>query len=146
DAGPKRIVLTASADLEAGTTLPLVTFGTTDVTAADIVVDGPAGYTGIVTVDAHTISFTPVPSGPAGWYDVWAAQSGLPPGERAPDFDADHDGQLNLLEFALGLEPLIVDQPDVMPTTVETGGKVYPAITYIRRGEIGGVALEVEIS
>lgn len=146
EAGARRFVLAASGALEAGTPIPLVTFASTNLTAAEFTVNGPAGYSGFITVDAHAVSFTPVPSGPSGWYDTWAAQSGLPPEARAPDFDADGDGQPNLLEFALALDPTMVDQPDVMTTTITVGGKVYPSFVYVRRGEIGGVELEVEVS
>lgn len=40
-----------------------------------------------------------------GSYEFWAGDEGLLPGQDHPEQDADGDGQLNLVEFALGSDP-----------------------------------------
>ena len=57
-AGPHRFTFKADPDLAAGKTYRLVTFGTTDFTAADLTFSGlPPGLTGVFFVSAHEITF-----------------------------------------------------------------------------------------
>jgi hypothetical protein len=65
--------------------------------------------------------------------DLWIASTGLaglPEADRALDADPDADTLPNLLEYALGGDPVKADQTTVMPTVDFSSGKFI--ITYVR--------------
>jgi len=43
---------------------------------------------------------------PRAHYNDWAVASGLAPGESDPKHDADHDGVINFIEYAFGIDPI----------------------------------------
>ena len=93
-----------------------------------------------------SVKFTAVPTGPGAAFDLWGILEGLPPGQRGPNDDSEGDGTPNLIEFALALNASAVDAPALMPTTVQVSGQTYPAVAFVRRADIGGVTVAVEIA
>lgn len=61
----------------------------------------------------------------AGAYAVWTSRRMLPPGLRGPLDDLDGDGAPNLLEFALGRDPLTPDAEGASPmASVDAEGRL----------------------
>lgn len=145
-AGSLELVLTATQPLEPGTPVPVLTFGSTTLVGGDFSLTPPAGYGGSLAVHDGALWFTPIPTGPAGLFQAWAVQAGLPVGQRGATDDPDGDRRANLLEFALALDPTLIDEPDILPTTVTVDGLEYPAVNYVRRRDVGGVSIGVEVS
>ena len=146
EAGAYTFAFTADTPLAPGAWHTVGTFGSTDLTAADLTYTGLTGYLGAFDVSGGEIRFTAVPEGPAAAFQLWSVLQGLPSGQDGPADDADGDHRSNLLEFALGLDPHVIDGPDASTTTVDVGSAKYPAFVYTRRADLGGATLTVEIS
>ncbi len=80
-------------------------------------------------------------------FSDWAIRNNLPVGQDGATADADTDGVLNAVEFALGSNPL-GENADRLPagTTVNVQGQDYPAVTFTRNKSALGVTLEVDAS
>ena len=52
----------------------------------------------------------------------------------------------NLLKFVLALDPHTGTPQGIAPTTVQEGEATYPAIVYVRRQALGGVAVQVLVA
>lgn len=70
----------------------------------------------------------------AGSYEKWAAAQGTGFTDWHPDMDADHDGQSNLIEFALGSNPRVgtLGIFTMNRTTYPSGPEPYPAMRFVR--------------
>lgn len=146
-AGAYVFELAAASPLTPGVIYTLATFGSTTFAAADFSSAGlPNDQFGGFIVTANSVRFATVPAGTSAAFDVWAILHELPTGLSGPADDADGDGLPNLLDFVLGLDPLGVDGPDIVPTTVTSENATYPAFAYVRRADIGGANLEAQIS
>jgi phosphatidylinositol-3-phosphatase len=75
---------------------------------------------------------------PLSPYAAWALANGLTPANNAPDADPDHDGALNLAEFAYNLNPLVSDAQPVAPG----GTNGLPAARFL--ADVSGGVLEIE--
>lgn len=83
------------------------------------IVSGSGGFTQpgtrFVTVAAgNSLSGIGVPPVVTDRYAAWAAAAGLTGIDRAPDSDPDHDGRLNLTEFAEGTNPVKPDSGGIV--------------------------------
>jgi surface-anchored protein len=61
-----------------------------------------------------TFHILPLPPARPSSFQTWQSEQWpgiLDPGVTGPDADPDHDGQNNLVEYALGLDPVTVDPP-----------------------------------
>ncbi len=80
-------------------------------------------------------------------YMAWASSLGLAGIDAAPSADPEHDGFTNLLEYALGGEPLFFDAGmDIHPVILSVLGAKYSAIEFPRLLEIGRLQYLVEKS
>ena len=57
--------------------------------------------------------------------------------------DPDNDGLVNLLEFVLARDPLQTNVSGIIATTVVVDGQRFPAVTFVRRLDLGGVTFGV---
>ena len=75
----------------------------------------------------------------------WAVRYNLPVGLDGPGDDADGDGLVNAVEFALGSNPM-GENDDRAPagTVVDVEGQLYPAVTYTRSTTAAGAQVQVE--
>jgi hypothetical protein len=85
-----------------------------------------------------------VPSTGEGFED-WAMRNNLPVGQDGPGDDADADGLLNAVEFALGSDPN-GENDDRAPAAivVDVDGQIYPAVTYTRSTTTTGAQVQVD--
>lgn len=100
------------------------------------------GYVGVLELTEQTT----VASG----FATWCAMSGLPFAASAPTDDPDADGLPNLLEYALGMDPLNagpVDgtSPDAA-AVIDVGGLHYLSVQLPKNAEAPDAALVVEVS
>lgn len=126
-----------------GSVHTLVTFGSTTFVASDFTHTGLSGVGGTFSLSGGNLLFT-VTGLPDAAFNAWAAD--LPAGARGPADDADGDGLANLLEFALGLNGAATDAENSTVSALAVEGADYPAITYQRRIDRGGVAVDVLVS
>jgi autotransporter-associated beta strand protein len=145
-AGSLTFALDASTPLAPGTVHTVATFASTDVVAGDLTHTGLPGYLGGFIVKPTSIQFATVPTGPTAEFDLWSMVQELPPGLSGPTDDAEGDGLDNLLEFALGLDPLTVDAPAFATGTTDVGGAAFPTLALVHRGDLGGVTLVAEVA
>jgi hypothetical protein len=129
-----------------GTPYTLVTFGSTDFESADFTTTEFAGFIGGIRVGSTSLEFIAVTDGPSAQFDLWALLSGLPDGQRGFEDNPSGDSIPNGLKFYLGLDGLSFSLQGITPTTVEVGGIVYPAITFHRRENLGGVIGGVQVA
>ncbi|HYG23331.1 MAG TPA: hypothetical protein VEH04_11155 [Verrucomicrobiae bacterium] len=75
-------------------------------------------------------------------FSGWASNYSFPPGQSDPEDDADGDGIKNAFEFYFGSNPTSAAS-GAMPsgTSVNVGGQNYPAITFVRSKNAGGVTM-----
>ncbi len=80
-------------------------------------------------------------------FDQWASAFTFPAGQSDPEDDADGDGIKNAFEYYFGSNPTSAVS-GAMPTgsSVNVGGQNYPAITFIRSKNAGGVTLVPQAS
>lgn len=85
------------------------------------------------TFNGQTVNYLAVFNGdeqaPGATFSGWVTEKALPTGKDGPLDDADSDGISNLLEYALGLEPMESDPDELPPPVVENGLLKY---TYVR--------------
>jgi hypothetical protein len=83
-------------------------------------------------------------------FDYWIGQYGLSPAQTAPAVDIEPDGLDNLLEYALGGNPVSDDAAEVLPKSalVEDGGSAWLEYVYRRRSDhaVRGLDYSVTIS
>lgn len=90
---------------------------------------------------------TLVVTAPADPFADWAAAAGLTGDAARPETDADTDNWPNIAEFYHGTSPGSPDSaPEYEVSQLNVDGAEYPAVTFLRRQEAGGVALDVEVS
>jgi hypothetical protein len=80
-------------------------------------------------------------------YHSWILQQSGTAGQTDPEDDPDHDGTVNLMEYALGGLPGTPD-PGILPvgSLIEISGIVYPVLTVVRNAQATGVSYIVETS
>ena len=84
----------------------------------------------------------PATPGTGSPFENWAESTGLTSGNSAPDDDPDHDGVPNIFEYYFGRSPLHADSASATSgISVNAGGQNYPAITFVRVKNAGGVSL-----
>src|SRR5690606_31518783 len=92
----------------------------------------------------NTTDFVPEPPPPpeeeTDPFAAFLEDSDVPEGQRGATDDPDGDGIPNLLEFALGLNPVASD-PDGLPVVAKIGDEL--TLTYIR-AQASGVSYEVQ--
>ena len=142
-AGPLHAALTASAPLAVGTVVTLATFASTDCVAADFTYGGLADHRGVFLVGPTSLQFLITGSGPTAAYTDWAYRAGLPADQQGPAQDPDNDALTNLLEFVLDRDPLHTNVSGIAASTIVVGGQAYPAVTFVRRIDLGGVTTQV---
>ena len=102
-------VIDLKSSLASGTFI-LATYASTDLTVADFIATGiPAGRAADFTIGPTALSVT---VSPASDFSAWRSAKLSSPnnlGDAADDADPDADGLPNLLEYALGSEPLAAD-------------------------------------
>ncbi len=81
-------------------------------------------------------------------FEEWAAIY-FPAGDSRgnPLADPNHDGTENLIEYAMGRDPLVADpRPPTLLSTVSAYGQSYLALTYERRVDASDLQCTVEVS
>jgi hypothetical protein len=137
------VALGSSTPLPVGSVHTLATFSATDFTASDFSFSGLPGHRGLFVVGPAELQFLVTGFGPAAEYTHWSYTSGLPEGAREATDDPDLDGIVNLLEFLTASDPLRANPQALAVTTVEEDGRVYPAVRFTRRVNLGGVTAGV---
>lgn len=93
--------------------------------------DGLGSFAVQFTNDGKTLTLTGYQSaGPT--FASWAAEHGLTGDDALPTADPDHDNLSNLVEYALGLDPVRGSDNPTQAGTVEVAGQSYLTLTYIR--------------
>ena len=83
---------------------------------------------------------TPVAGSP---FDTWLDLNGLTGADRAPTADPDQDGMANLLEYAIGGNPLAADSAKLPSATTQGDNLV---VSFTRPTAVAGVSLTFEAS
>jgi autotransporter-associated beta strand protein len=125
-----------------GTVLTIATFGSTTFAATDF---SPAGLYGTFAINGTTLNFT-VQDPPGTAFRQWLSQFAVPVNAQGTQDDPDADGLSNLLEFALALAPDQAGADGVVTTHVTVGNEAYPAISFVRRTNIGDAQLQVKVA
>jgi uncharacterized delta-60 repeat protein len=113
---------------QTGQTLTITSYSNADAGTYTVRVTDAGGATVSNPADLPQVG-----SGFSAWADA------LPAGQRAPDDDPDFDGIPNLVEYALGLDPL-TDSAAQMPQTVNNGTH----LTYTYRRVRSDITYSVE--
>jgi hypothetical protein len=142
-AGLLHASLAASAPLPVGSLVTLATFASTDCVPADFTASGLLDHRGVFLVGPTSLQFLITGAGSSAAYTDWAYRAGLPADQQGAAQDPDNDGLTNLLEFVLDRDPLRTNVSGIVPSTVVAGGESYPAVTFVRRVDLGGVTTEV---
>ena len=145
-AGSLRVLLSASAPLVVGATYTLATFASTDCVPADFFVDGLGADRGVLLVGPTSLQLLVTGTGPTASYTHWASVTGLPADQQGAEQDPDGDGLTNLYEFVTGADPLHTNVSGLVATTVTVDGTAYPAVSFLRRQDLGGVTTEVRVA
>ncbi|HEX2101201.1 MAG TPA: hypothetical protein VHF69_11080, partial [Candidatus Synoicihabitans sp.] len=146
DPGSLTFDLSESVPLAPGSVHTLVTFTSSDVTESDLSYVGLPGMVGKFIINPNRIDLVVVPAGPTAQYDLWMIEQALPAGQDGLTDDPDGDGLSNALEFALALDPKGAGGDGSAVTTMTEGGLEYPAFRYVRRQELGGLSLLVQVA
>jgi hypothetical protein len=85
------------------------------------------------------VRFVAAAGGPGAVYDLWTYLIGLPSDQRGFDDNPSGDGTPNGLKFYLAKDPFVAAPQGIVPTTVQVEGATYPAISFVRREDTGGV-------
>jgi autotransporter-associated beta strand protein len=133
--------------LTVGTPYTLVTFGSTNFSAANFSPSGLGYATGHFSITANSLSFTLDDDGIAltPFFD-WLTAHGLVPARASALADPDGDGTPNLLEFVLGTDPGVASPAKLETGTTLIGQTLYPTVRFIRRQALGGVVAIVQVS
>lgn len=109
----------------------------------------PGQYTATVEIGDGAATASDSAAIDAFWtYSAWTSQhlTGRPEADRHPLANPDGDRFPNLLEYALGLDPLAADgEGAISETMVKKDGETYLAITYTRRTDRGDIEFVVEV-
>jgi hypothetical protein len=100
-----------------------------------------------VRIDSYVVSANVLPPAPTG-YAGWAASAfpeSATEAERAAGFDFEHDGHVNLLEYALGTDPAAASVPP-MAQLVEIDGNEYLQIQWTRPAGRNDITTNGEVS
>lgn len=143
--GACEVVFRAPTTPSSGTAFTLVTFGSTNFTAEDFTVGG-AGLSGYFVVNAGSLQFVAGSAAPGAAYQAWASNYSFPSGQSGTNDDPDGDGLSNLLEFVVAENPLQPGAALIQVTKVTIDGNDYPALSFVRRHDVGGVRLQVLVS
>lgn len=130
--------------VEGGTGQELVIDGAAEADAGNYHVVITVGDT-VLTSASAALTIEGLDPGPAG-FAAWEALSALPAHLRGPLDNPAGDGIVNLLKFALGLDPAVPGTATKQVAPVDVGGVLYPVFSYTRRADLGDVTLSVEIS
>jgi autotransporter-associated beta strand protein len=142
-AGGLRVELAASAPIAVGGVFTLATFASTDSVASDFTYGGLPDDRGVFLVGPTSLQFLITGSGPTAAYTDWAYRMGLPADQQGAAQDPDDDGLTNLLEFVLARDPLRTNVSGIVASTAAVDGQMYPAVTFVRRLDLGGVTTQV---
>ena len=141
--GALHVELAASAPLAVGTSVTLATFASTDAVPGDFTYGGLTDCRGVFIVGPTSLAFLVTGAGPTAAYTDWAYREGLPADQQGAGDDPDYDGLVNLLEFVLASDPLQTNVSGILATTVVVDGQRFPAVTFVRRLDLGGVTFGV---
>ena len=141
--GALHVELAASAPPAVGTVVTLATFASTDAVPGDFTYSGLPDCRGVFIVGPTSLAFLVTGAGPTAAYTDWAYQAGLPADQQGAAQDPDNDGLVNLLEFVLARDPLQTNVSGIIATTVVVDGQRFPAVTFVRRLDLGGVTIGV---
>ena len=141
--GALHVELAASAPPAVGTVVTLATFASTDAVPGDFTYSGLPDCRGVFIVGPTSLAFLVTGTGPTAAYTDWAYQAGLPADQQGAAQDPDNDGLVNLLEFVLARDPLRTNVSGIIATTVVVDGQRFPAVTFVRRLDLGGVTFGV---
>ena len=133
--------------LTVGAPRTLVTFGSTNFTAANFSHSGLGYGTGHFTLTANSLAFTLDDDAAAitPFFD-WLTTHGIPPARASALADEDDDGTGNLLEFVFDTDPGVAGPSPVETLTTNVGQVTYPAVRFTRRQARGGVVVNVQVS
>jgi autotransporter-associated beta strand protein len=145
DAGSYSIAFGDSAPVP-GFFYTLATYGSTDFTSDDLGYAGISSYLGVLLVEPTSLRFVAAAGGPGAVYDLWTYLNGLPADQRGFDDNPTGDGTSNGLKFYLGKNPNEASPQGIVATTVNVGGVIYPAVSFDRRENLGGVVGIVIVS
>jgi autotransporter-associated beta strand protein len=129
-----------------GVPYTLATFASTDFATGDFSVSGLVGFLGGILVLPTSMELIAVTDGPSAVFDLWGYLNALADGQRGFEDNPAGDGIQNGLKFLLGLDPNAATAQEISATTVNVGGTNYPAITFRRREDLGGVVGDVLVS
>jgi hypothetical protein len=138
-----RVALLASAPLAVGSVFTLATFASTDCVPSDFTYSGLPDHRGVFLVGPAGLQFLITGAGPTAAYSHWAYLAGLPADQQGAAQDPDNDGLTNLLEFVLARDPLHTSVSGIAASTVVVEDQTYPAVTFVRRLDLGGVRTQV---
>ncbi len=80
-------------------------------------------------------------------FNAWIAAQGVPEGQRGPADDPDGDGVLNIVEYALGLDPLSSSREALpVPSVENIEGADYLTLSVNRNPEATGITYVIEVS
>jgi hypothetical protein len=126
--------------VDTGTNGFLNTVGDRAVSRGDMDGSGPHEVLVNLNSDPWDIEIDPRCASYAEWTARFFARN--PGAVAAADSDADNDGTLNAMEFALGLHPLRADLSGLpVALQISVSGETYPALRFTRR--VGAAGLSV---
>jgi autotransporter-associated beta strand protein len=131
-----------------GTVYTLVTYGTTTFTASQLSYSGLGFAKGTFAVGGDSVTFTITDTGTTATpLAAWLTANGIPALPASVLLDSDGDGLPNLMEFALGGDPLSAASAGlVTPSVANLSDLDYPVVTFNRRITLGDVTTTVEVS